>query len=112
MFAVAPKRRRIQIALRAEAGSLFRPKVPTDIENGCGASFLNAVRRGELLNGGHSMKHNPSARQPFLNSILSGLSRDAYARFDPHLELVSLQVGEVLIEAGGAIKNAYFLNSG
>jgi CRP-like cAMP-binding protein len=58
------------------------------------------------------MKRNPSARQPFRNSILSGLSRDAYARFVPHLELVSLPVGEVLIEAGGAIKNAYFLNSG
>jgi CRP-like cAMP-binding protein len=67
---------------------------------------------GQALNGGHSMKRSLSSQQPFQNSILSGLSRDAYARFAPHLKPVSLPVGEVLIDAGGAIKNAYFLNSG
>jgi CRP-like cAMP-binding protein len=58
------------------------------------------------------MKRSPNNRLPFQNSILSGLTGDAYARFAPHLEPVSLPVGKVLIEAGGAIKNAYFLNSG
>src|SRR5579863_8078975 len=58
------------------------------------------------------MKRSLSAQQPFQNFILSGLSRDVYTRFAPHLEPVSLPVGRVLIEAGGAINHAYFVNSG
>jgi CRP-like cAMP-binding protein len=58
------------------------------------------------------MKRSLSAQQPFQNFILSGLSRDVYMRFAPHLEPVSLPVGRVLIEAGGTINHAYFVNSG
>jgi len=58
------------------------------------------------------MRRNPRHQQSFENSMLSGLSGDAYARFAPYLVPVSLPVGEVLVEAGGPIKYAYFLNSG
>ena len=58
------------------------------------------------------MKRNPRTNQPFQNSILASLSREAYARFAPHLEAVSLPVGKVLAEAGGAMAYAYFVNSG
>jgi len=53
-----------------------------------------------------------SHRQSFQNHILVGLTGCEYARFAPHLEPVSLPAGEVLVEAGGPIKHAYFLNSG
>src|ERR1041385_1001813 len=58
------------------------------------------------------MRRIPHHRQSFQNSILSGLTGAEYARFAPHLEPVSLPVGKVLVEAGGAITHAYFLNSG
>ncbi|HEV3038012.1 MAG TPA: Crp/Fnr family transcriptional regulator [Candidatus Angelobacter sp.] len=58
------------------------------------------------------MRRNPGNQQPFQNSILSGLTGAEYARFAPHLEPVSLPAGKVLVQAGGAIKHAYFLNSG
>jgi CRP-like cAMP-binding protein len=58
------------------------------------------------------MARNPRNRQFLQNSILSGLTGAEYARFAPHLEPVSLPVGQVIVEAGGAIKYAYFLNSG
>jgi CRP-like cAMP-binding protein len=51
-------------------------------------------------------------QQPFYNSMLAGLSRDAYARFAPYLEAVSLPAGEVLSDAGGTIAHAYFISSG
>jgi len=58
------------------------------------------------------MKRAPNTQPPFQNSILAGLSREAYARFAPHLEAVSLPVGQVLSDAGGIISHAYFINSG
>jgi CRP-like cAMP-binding protein len=58
------------------------------------------------------MKHSLSTRQPFQNAILASLSREAYARFAPHLQAVSLPVGQVLMEADEAIEHAYFVNSG
>lgn len=58
------------------------------------------------------MKRGVSVKQPFQNSILASLSREAYARFAPHLRPMSLPVGRVLIEAGGAIEHAYFISSG
>jgi CRP-like cAMP-binding protein len=58
------------------------------------------------------MNRSVSTNQAFQNSILAGLSREVYARFAPHLEAVSLPVGQVLMEAGGALENAYFVNSG
>ena len=58
------------------------------------------------------MKHSANHQPPFQNCLLAGLSREAYAQFAPHLEAVSLPVGEVLSDAGGAIAHAYFINSG
>jgi CRP-like cAMP-binding protein len=49
---------------------------------------------------------------PFQNTILSCLSREAYSRFSPHLEAVSLPAGEVLSEPGLIAEQAYFINSG
>jgi CRP-like cAMP-binding protein len=58
------------------------------------------------------MRRSPHHQQSFQNSILSGLTGAEYARFAPHLEQVSLPVGKVLVEAGGAITHAYFITSG
>jgi len=53
-----------------------------------------------------------SAGVPFQNNILSCLSREAYSRFSPHLEAVSLTAGHVLSEPGLIADTAYFINSG
>jgi len=58
------------------------------------------------------MKHTSIGVSPFQNTILSSLSREAYARFSPHLEAVSLPAGDVLSEPGLISRNAYFINSG
>jgi len=52
------------------------------------------------------------AFSPFPNLILSSLSREAYSRFSPHLEAVSLMAGDVLSEPGLIAADAYFINSG
>ena len=54
---------------------------------------------------------NPALSQ-FHNSMLGSLSRDAYSRFAPHLDAVTLATGEVLSEPGMVAEEAYFINSG
>jgi CRP-like cAMP-binding protein len=49
---------------------------------------------------------------PFQNLVLASLSREAYSRFSPHLDMVSLRAGDVLSEPGLIADNAYFVNSG
>jgi len=58
------------------------------------------------------MKRAANTQPPLQNRMLAGLSREAYARFSPHLEPVSLPVGQVLSDAGGTMEYAYFINSG
>jgi len=53
-----------------------------------------------------------STASPFQNLVLASLSREAYLRFSPHLEMVSLRAGDVLSEPGLIADNAYFVNSG
>jgi CRP-like cAMP-binding protein len=53
-----------------------------------------------------------TAFSPFQNLILRSLSREAYARFLPHLEAVSLTAGDVLSEPGLIADQAYFINTG
>src|ERR1051326_4081618 len=48
----------------------------------------------------------------FHNLMLGSLSREAYSRFSPHLEAVSLRAGDVLSEPGLIADHAYFINTG
>ena len=54
---------------------------------------------------------NPLLSQ-FQNNMLRSLTREAYSRFSPHLEMVSLTAGDVLSEPGLIADNAYFINTG
>jgi len=46
------------------------------------------------------------------NLLLASLPADAFARIAPHLTPVDLHAGDVLAEAGGAVKHVYFPQSG
>jgi len=46
------------------------------------------------------------------NRLLAGLPRRSLERMMPHLESVSLALGEVLYEPGGLIRHCYFPNDG
>ena len=45
---------------------------------------------------------------PFQNHLLSALPPAEFARLSPHLELVSLSLGEVLYESGCELRHVYF----
>jgi len=47
-------------------------------------------------------------RRGFQNHLLNALPDDEYDRLFPHLELVSMQSGDVLYESGGELRYAYF----
>jgi CRP-like cAMP-binding protein len=49
---------------------------------------------------------------PIQNKILAALSAKEYARLSPHLELVSLPLGQILYKTEDRIKYVYFPNSG
>jgi CRP-like cAMP-binding protein len=49
---------------------------------------------------------------PIQNKILAALSAKEYARLLPHLELVSLPLGQILYKTDERIKYVYFPNSG
>jgi CRP-like cAMP-binding protein len=49
---------------------------------------------------------------PIQNKILAALSAKEYARLLPHLELVSLPLGQILYKTDEQIKYVYFPNSG
>ncbi|HVC28240.1 MAG TPA: Crp/Fnr family transcriptional regulator [Gammaproteobacteria bacterium] len=50
----------------------------------------------------------PIAANPKVNYILASLPADAYARLAPHLEEVSLTLGQSLYESGVELKHMYF----
>ena len=46
------------------------------------------------------------------NRLLASLSADAFSAISPHLKIVELKFGDVLAEAGSAIRQVYFPYSG
>jgi hypothetical protein len=42
------------------------------------------------------------------NRLLTAMEADSRARIEPHLEPVVLELGEVVCDAGGLLKHAYF----
>jgi CRP-like cAMP-binding protein len=46
--------------------------------------------------------------QPKQNHLLAALPEEEYGRIAPHLELVSMPLGEVLYESGGPLRHVYF----
>ena len=50
-----------------------------------------------------SARHNPNQ-----NQLLAALPAEIIARIAPHLELVSMPLGEVLCESGGQLHHVYF----
>jgi hypothetical protein len=45
---------------------------------------------------------------PRQNHLLAALPQSEFERLAPHLELVSLALGEVLYESGGRLNHVYF----
>jgi hypothetical protein len=45
---------------------------------------------------------------PRSNQLLSALEPDSRKRIDPHLEAVEFKLGEMVCDAGGLLKHAYF----
>jgi CRP-like cAMP-binding protein len=54
------------------------------------------------------MPATPSILAPTRNQLLAALPRVDYERIAPHLEPVTLALGEVLCESGGKMRHAYF----
>jgi len=50
----------------------------------------------------------PSPHSPNQNHLLAALPATEFGRVSPHLELVTLPLGEVLYEPGGQLQHAYF----
>jgi CRP-like cAMP-binding protein len=47
-------------------------------------------------------------QHPTQNQLLAALSAEEFERLAPHLEWVSLRLGEILYESGGKLEHAYF----
>ena len=45
---------------------------------------------------------------PKQNRLLAALPAEEFERLAPHLELVSMKLGEILYEPGGPLQHAYF----
>lgn len=54
----------------------------------------------------------PESHSPFSNVFLASLPRDDYARLEPHIELVSLPLRQILFEAGEPIEHCTFPDEG
>jgi CRP-like cAMP-binding protein len=54
------------------------------------------------------MTKNPAGTPIRPNQLLGAFGRDVRERIDPYLEDVSLKLGDVVCEAGGLLKHAYF----
>jgi CRP-like cAMP-binding protein len=52
-----------------------------------------------------------AASETTLNHLLAALPAEEFARLEPHLELVSLGLGDFLYESGGQLQHAYFPTS-
>src|SRR3954467_806716 len=50
----------------------------------------------------------PEAYTPHQNHLLAALPPDIQNRLFPHLEGISLELGEVMYESGGALRDVYF----
>lgn len=50
----------------------------------------------------------PTQQTPQQNRLLAALPDDAYERIAPHLELVSMPLGEVIYDAGVTLHHSYF----
>ena len=50
----------------------------------------------------------PASHCPQQNHLLAALPPDEFARLSPHLELVSMPLGEVLYESGDRLRHVYF----
>jgi CRP-like cAMP-binding protein len=57
------------------------------------------------------MSRNANKDVSIENQILAALPRDEYERLLPNLKSVSLKDGQVLYEAGGTLRYAYFLDT-
>ncbi|OWW20680.1 Crp/Fnr family transcriptional regulator [Noviherbaspirillum denitrificans] len=53
----------------------------------------------------------PVLHPPQQNHLLAALPPEEFARLEPHLELVSMPLGEVLYESGGRMQHVYFPTS-
>jgi len=51
------------------------------------------------------------AHNPRQNQLLDTLPANEYTRLLPHLELVSLSLGDIIYESGGTLCHAYFLTA-
>jgi CRP-like cAMP-binding protein len=49
-----------------------------------------------------------TSHSPQQNHLLAALPEEAFARVGPHLELVSMPLGEALYESGGKLQHVYF----
>ncbi len=49
-----------------------------------------------------------ATHDPRQNYLLAALPASEFDRVAPHLQLVTLQLGEVLYESGGQLKHVYF----
>jgi CRP-like cAMP-binding protein len=54
------------------------------------------------------MPANSGLSQPRHNHLLAALAADSYQRVAPHLELVSMELGNVLYESGKELRHIYF----
>jgi hypothetical protein len=50
-----------------------------------------------------SAQHTPNQ-----NHLLAALPAEIFERISPHLELISMPLGEVLYESGGQLQHVYF----
>lgn len=50
----------------------------------------------------------PALHSPDLNHLLAALPAEVFARLSPHLELITMPLGEVLYESGGQLQHVYF----
>ncbi len=50
----------------------------------------------------------PTPHSPKQNHLLAALPATEFERLSPHLELVSMPLGEVLYESGGQLRHVYF----
>jgi CRP-like cAMP-binding protein len=50
----------------------------------------------------------PKSHSPTQNHLLAALPAAEFARLSPHLELVSMPLGEALYESGGRLQHVYF----
>lgn len=68
--------------------------------------MLYRRRDADLANTTPQAMH--TAHDPKQNHLLAALSPNSFERIEPHLKLVSLKLGAVLYESGGALSHVYF----